>query len=570
MKKTTIIFLLLIAGTSLQTHAQKQGPELIDSLQTALKNYNATRTELNKTGYDITDTNLVNILNKLSWELMNTGDHAKAKQDAGDALAISEKIDFKKGKANSYNTIGIIYIQQGNYQEALKNHLASLKIREETGNKKGTASSFTNIGLIYFKQGNYPESLKNHFAALKVSEEIGDKYGIAGSYNNIGISYFKQGNYPEALKNQFEALKIREEIGDKKGIASSYNNIGLIYFEQDKYPEALKNHFAALKIYEEAGDKLSIAINYSNIGRIYGEQGNHQEALKKYYASLKIREEIGDKEGIAASFINLGEANIKLRKFTEAKKYLDDALAISKEIGIKDGIKDSYSGLTKLDSASGNWKDAYIHHKLFILYRDSLVNEENTKKTVQSQMQYEFDKKELTTKANQEKKDAVQQAELQKQKVIRNSFIGGAALLLLLLFGLVNRYRFKQKANKELVVAYDNLKATQQQLVQSEKMAAFGVMASRVAHEIQNPLNFVNNFSELSQELAHAIANAKTDEEKKEAVNSLTANLEKINHHGKRADTIIKQLQEHTRAGTANEFFEKENETKRNSSLRSE
>ena len=121
---------------------------------------------------------------------------------------------------------------------------------------------------------------------------------------------------------------------------------------------------------------------------------------------------------------------------------------------------------------------------------------------------------------------------------------------------MIGRYRFKQKANKELESAYSNLKETQQQLVKSEKMAAFGTMAKMVSHEIQNPLNFVNNFSELSQELIKEIASDNSEEDKKEAARLLTDNLKKINHHSKRVDAIIKQLQEHTRAGTTSEFFE--------------
>lgn len=111
--------------------------------------------------------------------------------------------------------------------------------------------------------------------------------------------------------------------------------------------------------------------------------------------------------------------------------------------------------------------------------------------------------------------------------------------------------------NQELVTALENLKSTQEQLIQSEKLAAFGTMAKRMAHEIQNPLNFVNNFSEISNELMNDIKNeSATDEEKRTAINILTENLGKIYHHGKRASAIIQQLQVHQRAGTTYEFFE--------------
>jgi C4-dicarboxylate-specific signal transduction histidine kinase len=169
-------------------------------------------------------------------------------------------------------------------------------------------------------------------------------------------------------------------------------------------------------------------------------------------------------------------------------------------------------------------------------------------------MQYEFDKKEAAAREEQEKKDI-------RQRNIRNLIIAGAGVLLLVLIGLINRYRYKQKANKELATAYENLKNTQQQLVQSEKMAAFGVMAKRMAHEIQNPLNFVNNFSELSKDLVQEVISSDNKTVKEEAAQNLTSNLEKINHHGKRAANIINQLQEHARLGTAQQFFEEENNT---------
>jgi tetratricopeptide (TPR) repeat protein len=321
----------------------------------------------------------------------------------------------------------------------------ALELAQNLGFKKGIANAYNNIGIIYEHIGNYPEALKNHFAALKIREEIDDKKSIATSYMNIGNTYKNQGNYPEALKNHFAALKIREEIKDKKGIGASYNNIGNVYDYQGNGSEALKNYFASLKIFEEIGDKQGIAYSYGNIGVIYDYQGNYPEALKNYFASLKIKEEMGDKDGITTSFINFGALYTKLHKTKEAQDYLTKALALSKEIGSNDAIKECYASLAVLDSTMGNYKAAFEHHKLFIIYRDSIDNEETQKKSLQASMQYEFDKKEIAAKAQQDKLDAISAEEKKKQQIVIYAVAGLLILVGVFAVFMYNRFRITQK-----------------------------------------------------------------------------------------------------------------------------
>ena len=320
-----------------------------------------------------------------------------------------------------------------------------LKLAEATKQKNYQAKAFNTIGACYENQGNYPEALKNDFASLKIFEEIKDKKGVAISYNNIGIVYKGQGNYSEALKNYFASLKIKEEINDNRGIAVSYMTIGSVYYLQDNYPEALKNLFACLTIMQKLKDNWGIANSYINIGAVYYTQGNYPKAVENYLASLKIKEEMRDKNGIAACYGNIGKVYTKLHKTKEAQDYLNQALQISKEIGSKDFIENCYASLSTLDSATGNFKAAFEHYKLYIIYRDSLNNEETKKKSLQASMEYEFDKKELANKAAQEKLDAINAEEKQKQKIIIYAVVGLLILVGVFAIFMFNRFRITNR-----------------------------------------------------------------------------------------------------------------------------
>ena len=386
--------------------------------------------------------------------LIYAGKYKEALKNFKDVLPLCEELlntatkanksKILKRKANAFNSIVGINQIQGNYTEASKNLFIALRIFQEIGNKKGSAYAYNNLGLIDYRLGNYPEALKNFLAALKIQEEIGDKSNLAGSYNNIGAVYMDQNNFSEALKNYLTALKIYEELDDKRGKAENLTNIGSVYDFQGNHAEALKNFFAAIKLEEEFGDKVGEAVNLNNIGTVYFTQGNYSEALRSHLAALKINEEIGDKQQVAYTCTNIGNNYLKMHKNNEALLYLNKGLSLAKDIGSLNDLKNSYSWLAKLDSAQGNFKQAFENHKMYIIYRDSLVNKENSKKMVQIQMQYEFDKKESLAKAGQEEKDALALKELQKQKLLRNFSIGAIGLVVVLFLFVYRIYRSRQ------------------------------------------------------------------------------------------------------------------------------
>jgi two-component system NtrC family sensor kinase len=503
------------------------------------------------------DTNKVNTLNELSINFFNNVDYKNAMQKAKEALTLSGKINFINGKGAAFQNIGLIYeFQNNNLPEARKNYYLAIKYYEESGSKNKTANEFLRIASSYNQEANSSRSVENIYLALKLFEETGDKEGLAQCYLMLGGNNFYQKEYPGALKNLFSALKISEEIGNKDNIAAANSILGNVYIALGNYEEALKRDSLALKNYgpQDAGILRSIGQIYEKQGSIAYAAGDKinsknkfNESLNKYLSAIKsIEGGIGAKGWIADTYTDIATLFIKLNDLSKAKFYLEKSLNFFNQNKINLNGEHVYMALAKLDSARGDFTEAYKHYKMYISYRDSSFNEETTKRLQQVKMQYEFDKKEAATKAAQDKKDDL-------TRRTRNLQYFAIGAILLIAFSLYINSRQKQKAKSKIEKAYSELKSTQAQLIQSEKMASLGELTAGIAHEIQNPLNFVNNFSEVNKEL---LVEMKDEMDKgnlddaKAIANDVIDNEEKINHHGKRADTIVKGMLQHSRSST--------------------
>jgi len=412
-------------------NSQNVNPTVADSLTKLLKN-------------EKPDSNKVIHLNTIAWEF-HFSNLDSAVLYGSRALELATKLKWQKGIAKAYSYLAVFYKLKGNPAKALQYNLTALQAAKLIGNKNAIASILCNMAIIYQEKSDYPKALSYFFEALKTAESVDNQKLIGVILCNIGVVYTDQGNYTAALSYNTRSLKIAEQLPDKELQASSMGNMGLIYFKQRSYDAALPYYFKTIKLDEELGNKNGLALHIENIASVYLEQNKYNEALDYYFRSLNMNREIGNKIEEARNLGNIGYAYSFLKNYKQAESYLQQAFLLVNELGATSQKKDFQYALSEVYEKKGDPARALAAYKKYIVIRDSIFSTENTKKQTQQEMLYEFDKKQIAEKAEQDKKDAIAIEEKQKQRLV--IWLVSVGLLLVIVFSifLFNRFRVTQK-----------------------------------------------------------------------------------------------------------------------------
>lgn len=416
---------------------------------------------------------LEELCNSIGNTYFEIGNNKVAEKYFWAALSVANCMKDQVQLGEIYNNLGKTYLNLGQYPKSKKFYLRSSACDSITMYNKGLMANYNGLGNVAYSQGLLPEALKYYFVSLRLSEQLQDTIMRALNYNNIGNTYFSQGNILEAMVNYKQSLALREAVKDSTNIGVSLMGIGMLYGELGKSDTALSYLNAAFDILRRFNLRNYMAYCTNNIGNMFYDRKEFDRAFQYYKKSTIILEEGGDLQSVVACYINLGDVLGKMGDNIKGMIWLEKALNLSLKIGFRDRIKQCYLALSSADSAMASanppgaensntlWKSSLDHYKLFICYNDSLNNEENTKKTVEQQMNYEFDKKESEARAMQEKKDALVQEESRKQKIILYAVSLGLLLVLILAGVIFRSLRMNQKKS--------NIIRVQKEAVQHQK-----------------------------------------------------------------------------------------------------
>jgi two-component system sensor histidine kinase UhpB len=383
-------------------------------------------------------------LNLSGSSYFSQGDYFSALEKYKPALTLGLQLDDKSLPGDSYSDIGMVYSRQGKYTEALSNYQNALKNYKVAGDQKGLTRTYSGIGNVYYEMGQFPEALQYYFLYLKIVERADDKSSMASAYTNIGMVHDNLGNSAVAMINYEKALKLYQEGDDKHGIGSCYSNIANNYYRRDSVATAIEYNKRAYKIFEEIGDRAWAAYVKNTMAQMNLNENNFKQALEDYNSSLKVFGEIGDTFNLFASYQGIAGIYYKQGLFHEAINNLHKALFMAKTIKGADNISSCYQNLIGVYDSLKDYKNAYLYYKLFAELDDSLFNEKKSAQIAEINTKYETEKKDNEIALLSKNKE-IQNVEIKKQKLLKNSFVGGLGLAIVLMFLSYRTYRVRQR-----------------------------------------------------------------------------------------------------------------------------
>ena len=397
----------------------------------------------------------------------------------------------------------------------------ALAAMEPLGDLAGRSLALGALASVHVSLGHYDEALDLGLENLRVAQALGDTEREAWVRATMGNTYVELGQPDRAIEHGEAALRLFGDLDHASGQARAHTVLGGALRDLGRFDEARAHHEAALRLAREQHAELTEARALHDLGVLAHLRGDDEAALAFYRDALRLRTGVGNRQSQATSLIAIGRTLTAMGRPRDARPALEEALAIAEDVNAEPRQAEAHAALADACEADGDAATALAHLRAYLGLREALLSAQ-----ARSRIQT------LEVRADAER--ARQEAEIAR---VRTEELGAA--------------------NEELSRTLRDLRAMQGQLVQAEKLASLGRLSAGLAHEIQNPLNFVANFAELNAELATDLlgtleagldGRGMADPAAiREDLDAIVDNARRVRDHARRAEGIIRSLMGHVR-----------------------
>ncbi len=341
------------------------------------------------------------------------------------------------------------------------------------------------IGLIYTERGRFIEGTKLLYSALRRTEELKDYLGMGDIYMHIGVLYYRQRNYEKAIKNHQLACRVFEKANDDHGLADAMGKLAIAYHAAGKvkeYAATMDSSIVVLNRLENEDEAFREEMLSSHKGLMYYWKDEWEKAIPHLKQAITQAEDAQSLYGQGSNYYHVGLAYEKLKKYPEALLYAKKALELSREkneIYLESQVTQLLYWIYK---ATGNYRDAFEMNDLSRSLHDTIQNREVKEKVMEQQFQYEYEKKELLVKIEQEKKLTEMNMSAERRNGNKNRWIIilSAAFVLMAVAAYFLYINYRQKT----IIQQQKNNLLKQQLL----------LTQMNPHFIFNSLNAIQNF----------------------------------------------------------------------------
>ncbi len=420
---------------------------------------------------------------------------------ANQCIALAQQLDASDFESRAEYAKGVALKNRSEFQLAEAAYQRCISIARAIPDSLLVADGLFGLGTLKRHQGDYPTSINllNQSLSIREKNQAQDTE-LARTYNGIANVLYTIGKYRDAIGYYRQALHIHQRTPGREGFAASTQvNIGGLFVQEKEPDSAFVYLEPAMAYYREVDNPTGIGAVGINIAEAHLLRGNVEAAQQLASVAVEEFRTIKDlaREGMALNTL----ANIARESgdYQQAIRYSRESLHIAQQVGRPDNVRDQYLALAENQTRAGLWEDAFNNYRTYTEIKDSLFNEIVDARIQEEQQRFDGFLK------DQEIADLRERQEAQNRE--RKWLITGLALLgllcLIIIIILQSRHQTLQQLRQEQQTTQAlleekeellrGLENAQVQLIQNEKMASLGQLTAGIAHEINNPINFITS-----------------------------------------------------------------------------